>query len=267
MNKADANLVTPVYLKTDSDPELPDDPAAYVLSASGLYFCRNHQFFRSCVPAPRWPRELNPHSASLTLRYPKIPRAQFELVVGFFAKVATRHAAEAMVLLLYDQKAGEISFHVPRQEATVGQSFTGKPYPMDLKYDLPTELDANLSLIGDIHSHADEAAYASYKDKLDEVHQAGVHIVVGRVHDEPPDLHCEFVVDGYRFMISRTTILEGYQQRNLDVPQEWLDQVQVRAHTYQVVAKGWNNTNSSHSSGYYNPDSKQGGGNGKGDAS
>jgi len=94
MQESDAKLVTPIYLKTEPDPELPADPTAYVLSSSGLYLCRHHRFFQSCVPAPRWPRELRPHSASLRLNYPKIPRAQFELVVGFFAKVAKRYSAE-----------------------------------------------------------------------------------------------------------------------------------------------------------------------------
>lgn len=258
MKKIATDLVTPVYLKTGVERELPADPAAYVLSSSGLYFCRNHRFFQSCVPAPRWPRELDPHSASLKLHYPKIAREPFEQVVGFFAQVARRHAAEAIVLLLFDHQAGEIRFHVPRQKATVGQSFTGKQYPVDLKYDPPGDLDPNVSLIGDIHSHADEAAYASYKDKLDEVHQAGVHIVVGRVHDEPPDLHCEFVVDGYRFLVSHRTILQGYHKRNMDVPQEWLDQVTVSAHTYQVMSKGKPSTGSStgleQGSDYYYPD-------------
>jgi hypothetical protein len=251
MKKTEAELVTPVYLKTTPSSELPEDPAAYVLSSSGLYFCRNHPFFRSCVPAPRWPRELKSHSASLQLRYPKLSRAQFELIVGFFAKVAERHSAEAAVLLLYNHKSGKIRFHVPRQEATVSKGWAGKHYPIDLKYDLPTNLDMNLSLIGDIHSHADEAAYASYKDKQDEVHQAGVHIVVGRVLSEPIELHCEFVVDGYRFTISPNAVLEGYKQYRQDVPPAWFDRIEIRRHKFQTMNKSWNYNDSYQTPHYY----------------
>jgi hypothetical protein len=156
-----------------------------------------------------------------------------ELIVGFFAEVAKRHCAEAAVLLLYDQLANKIRFFIPFQKATVSKSWMGKQYPVDLKYDLPTKLDPQLSLIGDIHSHATEAAYASFTDKQDETHQAGVHIVVGQVHREPPDIHCEFVVDGYRFPISPSLVLEGYRRRRKKVPPAWFDRVKVRSLSYQ----------------------------------
>ena len=51
----------------------------------------------------------------------------------------------------------------------------------------------NLTLFGDIHSHVDEPAYASGTDKWDERYRAGLHIVVGRLGQEPPELHIEAV--------------------------------------------------------------------------
>ena len=87
-------------------------------------------------------------------------------------------------------------------------------------------------LIGDIHSHVDMSAYASAMDKDDELHRPGLHIVVGRLNLEPPDLHIEVTVDGTRFQVADPKmVLAGYHHRRLhEVPQEWIDKVNVKSY-------------------------------------
>ena len=84
-------------------------------------------------------------------------------------------------------------------------------------------------LLGDIHSHGNMLAFTSMTDAQDEVHRDGIHAVVGRIEEEPPEVHVEFAIDGERFRVPDEQIFEGYEQRRLDaVPAEWLERVHIR---------------------------------------
>jgi hypothetical protein len=222
------NLFTPIYLKTSPHMPWPEDEKAfYLLSRDGLFFCRNHPFYKSCVEARGWPRELAPQDEVLELRYPKIGRRLLEVMVGFFDKVADLHGAEAALLLAWNPSECQIEVIAPEQVATVGETSRGLIYPIGVKYEIPESLAADWTIIGDIHSHVYEDAYASWTDKEDETHRAGLHIVVGRLQNEPPELHIEAVVDGTRFKIEPARVFGGYRQRSNEFPKEWLDQVKV----------------------------------------
>jgi hypothetical protein len=228
---AGEKLTTPLYVKTDPDMPWPEDENAfYVLSADGLFFCRNHLFFKSSVPARRWPTGLAPHMEWLELKHPRIRRRQIELLVGFFDEIAAEHGAEAAALLIWDREAQRTRLHVPTQRSTVFEGWSGSRYPGQVYYDVPPNLPRHWSVIGDVHSHADEAAYASATDKADERHRPGLHLVIGRVYREPPEMHCEFVVDGTRFQTAPELILEDYRRRSRRFPRVWLDRVTVEVH-------------------------------------
>src|SRR5262249_26301967 len=205
-----------------------DERVFYLLTGSGLFLCRNHAFFQSCVPARDWPSELAAHAASVRLRYPKVSRRLFERIVGFFDRVGRRYGAEAGVILAWDTVARRVQLVVPDQRATVGRSgWTGEVYPIGLHYETPADLPPHLVVFGDVHSHVDEAAYASGTDKYDERHRAGLHIVVGRLSREPPELHVEAVVDGVRFPVEPAGGITGYRKRSRRAPDAGRDKVKV----------------------------------------
>ena len=243
MDPTDDELVTPIYIKTTPDsPVAVEEPVAYLLTSTGLFLCRNHRFFRSCVPAPSWPTELAAHQPSLELEYPPIPREQFERLVGFFARVGERHGAEAAALVLWDAKTERITLHIPEQVASVSKTWSGRLQPIDLHYEIPLNLAPELSVIGDIHSHVDEPAYASHTDKQDEQHSPGVHLVVGKISREPPQFHAECVVDGFRFVIKSQAVVEAYESRRDDVPAEWFDRLKVE--TLEPYSGQWSPSDS-----------------------
>jgi len=233
VNRPENQLVTPIYLKTQADTPWPEDKVFYLLTADGLFLCRNHPFFRSCVRAPRWPTELARHEPLLAVNYPKLSRRLMERVVGFFDRVAQLHTSEAGVLLAWDPTAKRVRAIVPDQVATVNRTRWGDTYPIGLEYEAPANLPADWTVIGDVHSHVDAAAYASYVDQHDETHRPGLHIVVGRIQYEPPDFHVEAVVDGTRFTVQPDRVIGGYQRRNMNVPAAWLDKVTIKAYGYK----------------------------------
>ena len=220
-------LTTPIYVKTDPNMPWPSDPSFYLLTANGLFLCRNHEFFSSCVAARRWPGELALQQRGLTLRYPPIPKAEFERIVGFFGQIAEIHGSEAAVLLVWDRSREVVRVVVPDQVAGVSEGWSGRRYAKDVRYEQPLDLPPHQRVIGSVHSHVEGAAYASATDKDDEAYKPGLHVVVGRISTEPPDLHCEVVVDGSRFTVDPSAVLEGYETRDDGFPPEWIDRVQV----------------------------------------
>jgi proteasome lid subunit RPN8/RPN11 len=247
-------LVTPIHIKAGDDMPWPSDqPVFYTLAANGLFVCRNHEFFRSCAPAPDWPSELAEQEAFLQLRYPKVPRRLFELIVGFFDRIGTEHGAEAAVLLAWDRIKKRIHPIVPPQRATVSRSWRGNCYPIGLHYEVPP-LPAGWVLIGDVHSHVDDPAYASGTDERDEKYRAGLHIVVGRISREPPDLHVAAVVDRARFKVAPDLVIEDYQKRCTRVPRSWIEKVSVEVYGYSSSSSGWGS--SSYDNGWGKPSKK-----------
>jgi proteasome lid subunit RPN8/RPN11 len=232
MTNASDKLLTPVYLKIQEDAVWPRDKAFYLLSRDGLFLCRNHEFFSSCVAADSWPGELAGQRPFLKLKYPRIPRKMIETIVGFFDLIAERDESEAAVLLGWNRETQAIELIVPDQIGTVVTSFYGNRFALDLQYEAPT-LPPHLALIGDVHSHVDGPAYASWTDEADEAYRPGLHLVVGRILEEPPHFYGAVTVDGTRFRVKDLEmIIEGYEQRRpRDVPAEWLAKVKVEDRT------------------------------------
>jgi proteasome lid subunit RPN8/RPN11 len=227
MKHPDENLPVPLYVKTDDAMPLPTDESCYyVVTRDGLFIGRNTKFFSSVVPAPAFPGWLGEQRSFCRVRYPILSQRQYELIVGFFWRIAELHQSEACVLLAWDERRYHLI--VPRQVATVRRSsYDGKRSAIGVEYYLDNALPNNWTVIGDVHSHVDGSAYASGVDTDDERHRAGLHIVVGCISRDPPDVHVEAVVDGCRFRMDPSRVIEGYRRRRTNVPQRWLDQVKV----------------------------------------
>ena len=232
-SEASPPLLTPVRLKTGPNDPWPEEPVSYLLAGNDLFLCRNHRLFRSCVPAPTWPRELARQATFLEPRFPPLPAGLFARMVGFFDAVARRHGAEAIVLLALDTQTGEVHPVVPEQVAVVSIGWRGTTYAESVEYQPPEDLPDGWVVIADVHSHVHAPAGSSWIDHDDEQHSAGLHIIVGRIHREPPDVRVEAVVDGTRFKLSPEPFLQGYAARNLEFPPEWLDRLEVVSRSHR----------------------------------
>ena len=58
----------------------------------------------------------------MRLRYPMIPQAEVERLVGFFDEIFHRHGAEAVAVLVWERDEGRIGVHVPGQSNEEGQT-------------------------------------------------------------------------------------------------------------------------------------------------
>lgn len=218
-----------VLIKTDPELRWPEGESVfYLLSREGISICRSNEFFRSVVPTSCGPSRLESQCPLFEPTFPVIPRLLLEQVAGFFGRVADRHGAEAVVVLVWDRVERRVHAFAPPQVAIVAASTTGARGPIGLHYTMPIDLPSDWIPFGDIHSHAWLAAYSSKIDVEDEAHRAGLHMVLGRIDREPPDFHAEAVVDGVRFRLDPQDLVEGYLQRDEDFPTGWIDQVEIR---------------------------------------
>jgi hypothetical protein len=227
-------LLTPIYVQDSAQPATwPADKVFYRLANNGLFLCRNHEYFRSAVPAPRWPTELGPQPSFVDAHFPLIERELLELVVGFFDRAYMLRGAESVVLLAVRRGTQRLEVVVPEQLATSYRNWRGEVLAENVRYTPPLDLAADLTCIGDIHCHCDMAAYSSAQDKSDETYVSGLHLVVGHMDREPPQFHAEVVVDGQRFIVDPKALIAGYQRRNKGFPSEWLDRHRVEYQGYQ----------------------------------
>jgi proteasome lid subunit RPN8/RPN11 len=233
-------LVTPVHVKTRPGWIGPAEGSCYyLLTRSGLFIGRNHPHARSLVPAPSWPAELESQEPLLDLRLPRVPADVVARITGFFRVAASRHGAEAIVLLAMDGR-GSLRTIVPQQVAIVGRGYNERPYPISLRYAIP-DLGGRMQIVGDIHSHAQEAAYASSLDVDDERYRPGLHIVAGRMNLEQPEWHAEYVVDGARFALRPGEVLEldAHATRGAAFSPRWLGRLQVEEQSRWSGSARW----------------------------
>lgn len=214
-------LGTPVYLKGENDAAWPKDSMFYLLTRDGLFLCRNHQWFKSCARIERGPSELGEQKSFVELNYPLIPRALVEKAIGFFHQVYKSQGWEAALLIAWNTQTQQVELFCPDQKANSAH--------VDYEFDA---LPPHLMLIGDLHSHGSWSPHASGTDEGDETHRPGLHIVVGNINREPPDLYCAAVVDGKRFEVTPVLeLFEDYIQRDKNFPPEWLAKVKEKKYT------------------------------------
>lgn len=218
----------PIYLKQSADMPRPTDPEFYLVTGDGIFMGRNHKFFASDVRAPRMPRGLASHQASCRVNYPKLGVAALEYIVGFFDQVNQLHACESIVLLFWNQTRQRYKLWVPKQQATVWESYSGHRTAIDVTYELPIPMPRDHLLVADIHCHCDFGAYTSFTDAKDEEYRDGVHAVVGHIERNQPDFHVEISIDGSRFTMDFDQLFKGFNKRRMKVPNQWFDQLKVK---------------------------------------
>ena len=237
-NEKNNTLLTPILHKHDEAEPPEDVTICHVLAANGLFLYRKHRFFTSCVLARDWPSELVEQKPYLKLHCPKVPRAAMERIVGFFFRIARLHGTEAAAILFWDRRNDRVCFRIPEQRAGLTEGWSGRQFPTDVQYEIPVT-GPDLTLFGSVHSHVDGPAYASHVDRSDESYRAGLHIVVGRINQDPPEIHCEYVVDGVRFKVDKMRVIEGYDcRRDSAIPDEWISKVEVKSHEIRSTYYG-----------------------------
>ena len=169
---------------------------AFVVARDGLYLRKRSMLGLSQTKVDRV-AHLPRGKAFLDYRLPKLPTELMGQVVGFFRAVYRRQQTEAIVLLLWQDDHFELL--VPSQSTT----------SVSVRHKLdPSSLPAGSRLVGTIHSHGAFSAFASATDEDDEADLDGLHVVVGDLLRRKPSFSAALVVDGHRFGVRQSQVLE-----------------------------------------------------------
>ena len=208
----------PVYLKDEELRGPINESLFFLLANNGLFLIKEMDLYRASLKMEGVPGLLS-HEESFQLKVPKLPKALVETGMGFFSVLYHLYQSEGILLLFYSPTAG---FHVEAPKQSVYLRGPGRPYYM-VDYENPPTPEG-FSRLGTWHSHAMFPAYHSREDRLDEMGEDGLHIVVGDLDLAIPSFSFSFMINGRRFFLNKEEVIEGYD-RSIFPPEDWVENV------------------------------------------
>ena len=158
---------------------LPNGAPHFVAARKGYYVDKNMFFGRVMVPVteiPTLPDLPGTGAGVLWLNVPPFPIEMLGQAWSFFRWATEKRNSEAMLDITWDKEHG-YRFFVPPQTATGGGVKCVR-----------NEEHYKADLIGTIHSHCNMGAYHSSTDTHDADSHDGLHMTMGRVSANQPEL-------------------------------------------------------------------------------
>lgn len=169
----------------------PPDPGAapyFLVAKDGIYIRKNMFFGPVTVPIKEIPTLPDvPDKQQITLNFPKFPATMLGQAWSFFRWAWDTHKAEAMLDITWHNDHG-YRFFVPRQVA-IGAGVRC------LRNE--THFSDGWQHIGTIHSHCNGSAGHSGTDTHDAESHDGIHMTMGRVSANKPDLAVMFAANKF----------------------------------------------------------------------
>lgn len=190
-------LEFPVYIYRDGDP-LPDDSIYYLVTRYGMFLHKNLGTVRSLTNVNGPINFLGAVERFAELKTPIIPRNVIGQFINFFKYVYGDCSSESAALLLYFPRLNEYAIHCPIQTVSGGN--------VEWKNEDETFPTGSI-LAGSFHCHGSGSAFHSITDVGDEKRFDGVHVTIGHINRENPSLMASIVINGDRFRLNKTKIL------------------------------------------------------------
>lgn len=181
----------------DGTKEIPKDDIVYIVGKDGIFLKKKVGLMESVAKVDRI-SILEDVSTSATLHVSKIPAVTFAKIVEFFKEVYEKYDSECIVMVHYNKKKKRYRIEVPEQEVS--------PASLDYKSE---DAYKDYDVVGTIHSHCNMSAFHSGTDIHDEIDRDGIHITVGKIMNEYPQISAEIVANGSRFKVEPTDYIDG----------------------------------------------------------
>lgn len=202
----------------------PSDGYGIIAADDGYYIKKTNPIFEAIAKTTKV-SGLGDMEETFRLTASKIPYAVILKALDFFRVVYKKHSAEAAVLLLYQD--GEWDLSAPEQEVG-GASVDYQVRPVDKEGKL---------LVGSIHSHPNFGASFSGIDDKDDKYFDGIHIVLGNVDKDIPDIVVSAAVNDSRIELKPEDVIEGWPSPPVtEDDHPWLGQVKKKTYTAAASA-------------------------------
>ncbi len=161
--------------------EVSDEKHCYITAKDGYFVKKTNKLYESITPVKEVP-VLENIDASVKWLANNIPYSIIKEAHEFFKAIYLAEGSEGVVLLTYDNNEWEIK--VPKQIVS----------PAHVDYD-SSEFKG---VVGSIHSHCMMNAFFSPTDDNDQASFDGVHIVLGKIMFDVPEIITAVYVNGYK---------------------------------------------------------------------
>ena len=160
------------------------DVPYYVPYAEGLFVKKSSLIGHGLAKVGKWPAATLPKAGTTTGYYEfdsnnRIPAKLMGQVVDFFERIYDRQHTEAEIMLVMHRDTKEWRVFVPTQLVSHG----GVNYVFD-----PAHIQSPWFLVGSIHSHCNFGASPSSTDTGDASEFDGIHMVIGHIKDDIPEI-------------------------------------------------------------------------------
>ncbi len=190
----------------------------YVVAKDGLFLHIKSLLGRAIIKSTNFPVHLPElgETGWFEFNATKIPAALCSQIVDFFKTVFEMHKTEAEVVLLIHRQTKEWAVMVPTQRVSYSA--------VDSRVD-PTRVPKDFLIVGTMHSHCDFGAFHSGTDTDDADDMNGVHLTIGHITREMPEVASMVSMNGVHFTFKPEELADFSGLNSVAAPKEWLDYV------------------------------------------
>jgi hypothetical protein len=224
--------------KEMKDSDIPQENC-YLIGSNGVFKQVVNEFYSVRVKNGSLP-DLQELKEDVELHVTRLPQRILDHVHAFFRAVNDKHKGEAVVLLMYhptdkrwivkippqDTKGMSVHYDLDKGDALIWIPSNGKE-EMTLVHnqrEAPPEGIKDFRLFGSIHSHCDAGAFHSGTDDKDEFCFDGLHITLGHVSKNPPDISCRWMLAGQWWKAEASGCI-AFDHAAPKVDDRWMDRV------------------------------------------
>ena len=168
--------------------------------------------------------ELDEVKENCSYAYPPVNFNTYMLSLRFLRKVYEIHKSEGVVLLVLNRnrslKNQKYQIVVPKQEV----SGASVDYKEGIK-EAHKLLNTGEFFAGTIHSHPGFGAFQSSTDSSDELNFDGIHITLGKIDQEHPEIHQRVCFGGKSFDVKESIVQTMPPNIPQTFPEEWMKQI------------------------------------------
>jgi proteasome lid subunit RPN8/RPN11 len=222
--------------------EIDKPKLCIAIGSNGAFFLNENVGHCVCRPVSNELVGFDKIEEEVSFHYPIISFEIYQKSLCFLREIYREHQSEANILLVLERG---VSFEEQEYEIVIPKQKVGGA---SVDYDegmgeVNEYLGEDKFLAGSIHSHPGFTAYQSGIDHQDEINFDGIHITLGQIADNTPEVHQRVCIGGVVYEPKGDLINTVPPIPEVEIPEEWKGKVEKQSYgkvqTYHYLNHGY----------------------------